>query len=473
MLTPLLFACAFLISPSGGLPMASLPASLLTNGTVPSALAAVHPPAACKDIDSCRTRGTIICSSLVTILACVWTAVHRNIPGPSPPGELRLRRFVLRMLEMMKIVVATSLVPEWVLAWAVRQFLNARDLARELEAVRCPAEGAWKEKGWLEGDAGCLTRCRCSGRQTFSKSSLALDEHAGRLRDKWTTRHGFFVIMGGFYLYRNGEPQHPLSRQEVVKLVKAGDLVPPTEDEIRGWSQGDSLSKSFAIAQTLWFIVQCIARPIEHLPITQLELVTLAYTAITFAMYGAWWHKPQNVGSSVRVAMAELPEQEQPRQPARYWRIYEVMAGAQPDIYVDLRKQSCVPTFYGGSIGGDDNAAASADLIAVVAAMIFGAVHCAAWNSAFPSRTEELIWRVSSAVIVAIPGAIVLVPAGFSGLGYENFFGGTHLLLCFLAGPMYIAARMVLLVLSFTTLWSLPYQAYQTVQWTLRMPHVA
>ncbi|KAI0062786.1 hypothetical protein BV25DRAFT_1825331 [Artomyces pyxidatus] len=90
--------------------------------------------------------------------------------------------------------------------------------------------------------------------------------------------------MGGFYLFKSGEPQHPLSRQDVVELVRTGDLVPPTEDEIRGWSQGDGLSKTLAIAQTLWFVVQCVARRIEGLPITQLELMTLAYTTITIAM---------------------------------------------------------------------------------------------------------------------------------------------------------------------------------------------
>ncbi|KAI0059748.1 hypothetical protein BV25DRAFT_1785836, partial [Artomyces pyxidatus] len=78
----------------------------------------------------------IIWSSLVTILACVWTAVHRNIAAPAKRGDSRSRRLVARVLEVAKIVVVTLLVPEWVLAWAVRQFLNARQIGRELEAAR-------------------------------------------------------------------------------------------------------------------------------------------------------------------------------------------------------------------------------------------------------------------------------------------------------------------------------------------------
>ncbi|KAI0062787.1 hypothetical protein BV25DRAFT_621093 [Artomyces pyxidatus] len=139
MLILLLFVCTFLVPHNGGLPTGSLAISTPISCTIPSALGPSH--AACKDIDNCRTRGNIVCTSLVMILACVWTAVHRNIPAPPRHGESRRRRFALRMLEMVKIVVATSLVPEWVLAWAVRQFLNARHLAKQLEEARCPAAG--------------------------------------------------------------------------------------------------------------------------------------------------------------------------------------------------------------------------------------------------------------------------------------------------------------------------------------------
>lgn len=100
----------------------------------------------CKDIDICRTRYTIIWSSLVTILACVWTAVHRNVPEPERADESRFWRIVGGVLEAAKIVVVTVLVPEWVLAWAVRQSLNARVVSRELEEARRRGEAKWNER---------------------------------------------------------------------------------------------------------------------------------------------------------------------------------------------------------------------------------------------------------------------------------------------------------------------------------------
>lgn len=40
----------------------------------------------------------------------------------------------------------TLLAPEWVLTWALRQFLRARKLVKELEDARKEAESGW-EKG--------------------------------------------------------------------------------------------------------------------------------------------------------------------------------------------------------------------------------------------------------------------------------------------------------------------------------------
>lgn len=280
--------------------------------------------------------------------------------------------------------------------------------------------------------------------------------------------------MGGFYHYKNGKPQHPLSRKDVVDLVKNGDLVLPIDEEIRNWSQSDVLSKTLAVVQTLWFIIQAIARRTEGLPITQLEIMTLAYAVITVAMYVAWWDKPQNVGGPVRVAVKEMPEPE--RVPERAWhmRIFDIVAGWQDDL-VNLRRDRRVPTFYGGSALGKGDNSFRADFIALCAAMVFGAVHCAAWHYVFPSHAEKLIWRVSSLAIVALPAAMlvpVLVLLLWDFVDTSDFVDQLLFPFMFaLCAPLYIAARLLLLALSFSTLRSLPPDAYRAVQWTLRIPH--
>ena len=100
----------------------------------------------CKDFDHCRSLASIVTSCLGTIFACVWVAVHKNIPGPK-------QSWISVQVESLKVVVMTLLVPEWVLAWAVRQFLRARQIAEELEEARLDAvNGGEGNDNGREGD---------------------------------------------------------------------------------------------------------------------------------------------------------------------------------------------------------------------------------------------------------------------------------------------------------------------------------
>lgn len=59
-----------------------------------------------------------------------------------------------------------------------------------------------------------------------------------------------------------------------------------------------------------------------------------------------------------------------------------------------------------------------ADIIALVVAIAFGAVHYIAWFYAFPSHIEQLMWRAAVISIVAIPVIMALgivVISGVSG----------------------------------------------------------
>ncbi|KAI0059779.1 hypothetical protein BV25DRAFT_1918174 [Artomyces pyxidatus] len=512
MFSLVLFACTYLPLFGFGSPVASQTASATTNvnSTIFDFFAATTSTSdTCTDISICRTRYTIIWSSLVTILACVWTAVHRNVPEPESDGESRFWRMMGQVWEAAKIVVVTVLAPEWVLAWAVRQWLNARRVVKELEWARGGGKAempTWikrKRKDRLQyqkirvemtknkkGDgtqeenvSTQLAAARRSGEKLEGEQQMFniadVNKQTGRVDGKWTARHGFFVIMGGFHFYVAGKPQHPLSRDDVVLLIMSGELVPPTDEEIRKWSQSDVLSKTLAVVQTLWFVVQVIARRIEGLPITQLEIMTLAYTVITVAMYVAWWDKPQNVGGPVRVAVKQLPWLEEVTGEEWHRRISYIITGWLDDG-VDLRKERRVPTFYSGSTSGRMTTFL-ADIVALCAAMAFGAVHCAAWHYAFPSDAEKLIWRVSSLAIVALPAAtlaslmlLLVVPSCFSypkSILLAKVFGFVWMLVFVVSAPLYIAARALLLALSFSSLRSLPPEAYRAVQWTLQIPH--
>ena len=125
--------------------------------------------------------------------------------------------------------------------------------------------------------------------------------------------HGFFIIMGGFHLFeRNSEsknddqsispeandPLHPLLADDLTR-DDIYSFTMLTKAEIEDKGKSDWLAKSLILLQTLWFIIQCIACGIEHLPLTHLEIITLAYMVMNFVIYIFWWYKPLNVNRPV------------------------------------------------------------------------------------------------------------------------------------------------------------------------------
>ena len=305
--------------------------------------------------------------------------------------------------------------------------------------------------------------------------------------------------MGGFHLFKrsseetsgtqaisqeNDDPLHPLLASDLTH-DDIYSFAMPTEAEIKDKGKSDWLAKSLVLLQTSWFVVQCIARGIKHLPVTHLEIVTLAYAAMNFVIYVFWWNKPLNVNRPVRVFQksgeSELSEtQPQLTSGARKstWEsvfgglatIFNFIIGTQ-DQDVNLSREDRVPRFWANSTA--DNVLI-ADLIMLGVGICFGAIHCIAWGFSFPTHTELLMWRVSSVTITAGPVYIPLMFALGGWLGYSDFDTVANIVgfMIFPAGLLYIIARVFTLVLALTSLRDLPPGAFDTVHWTTFIPHV-
>ena len=440
----------------------------------------------CNDLAHCRTIWNIVWSCLVTIFSCTWVAVHPNVPCPKRRGangwiERHIRNPLISSVEhRLPLFICALLVPEYVLAWSIRQFLVARQIA----------------KGEIELCVKYLSIA------TILSKSL--------LERGWSKTHGFFIIMGGFHLFEH----HPTntSNNDEFKLhdddvplrpLAAGDLygystyrsikadidftsfTVPTEEEINDRGKSDWLAKSLVLLQTSWFVMQCIARAIEHLPITHLEIVTLAYAAMNFVIYIFWWNKPLNVSRPVRVFRKSEPSATQHQVISRetqnsrvweltWWEIGDVLGriavfiGGAQDSDVDLSREDKVPRFWADSSGDD---VGIADMIVLGVGVCFGAIHCISWGFSFPTHTELLMWRILCVAITAVP---IYIPLGFFlGLWLDGEqLGRTAIVLILPAALLYILARAVTLVLAFTSLRDLPPGAYQTVHWTIFIPHV-
>ena len=79
----------------------------------------------CNDLTHCRTIWNIVWSCVVTIFSCTWVAIHPNVPCP------KKRNSLLSFAEhRLPLFICALLVPEYVLAWSIKQFLVARKIAR-------------------------------------------------------------------------------------------------------------------------------------------------------------------------------------------------------------------------------------------------------------------------------------------------------------------------------------------------------
>lgn len=109
--------------------------------------------------------------------------------------------------------------------------------------------------------------------------------------------------------------------------------------------------------------------------------------------------------------------------------------------------------------------------------LAFGAIHCAGWHFTFLTRRELIIWRIGSIIIVAIPCIIFLYSRAWLQYIQTHSSSATsifHMMqaINILACPLYVVARLMLLVEGLLTLRNLPKGAYTVLEWTSRLPHI-
>lgn len=240
-----------------------------------------------------------------------------------------------------------------------------------------------------------------------------------------------------------------------------------TTDEIDDRNKGDALVKILAVVQVTWFFTQAMTRFYYHLSISQMEVMVLSFSLCAVLTYCLLIDKPKDVGTSITINATRYPTAEELIQ----------ITTAGPTVWPMIRRSIWMPN---NSVHYDSKKMAlGTQKMAngcVFALLIFGVVHCVAWDFVFSSPLGKLLWRVSSIItLAAVPLSIVwssfasmirklLIRRQVDKVWPIDGFGNWIIFSAF------CLSRLFILVEVFRSLSTLPSGVFETT-WSDHVPH--
>ncbi|EIM80021.1 uncharacterized protein STEHIDRAFT_68846 [Stereum hirsutum FP-91666 SS1] len=349
-------------------------------------------------------RGTysLLSSWVSTLLLCVLSAVHLDVPSVN---HSKLHRWATKF----KWVAVGIFAPEWLSMIAWIEWKNARAMVIEANKHLIQAGKATSHTAWD------LT-------QGFYAST-------GGFSAKYSDKEATLTATGVLYLIK----------EDADALRKISTI---SSKDIRDKSKQDSISKCLALVQVLWFGAQCITRLVQGLPVSLLELNTVVHTLYAFITYGFWWNKPFDVDVPHTITITSDAVWRNPRPDHNI---------SQPPLTTkEISKPLCIRfswryLIYGANPFQVDEAQTVSSRNSVIVPSFFGALygalHLAAWNSSFPTPLECFLWHISTLCII-LCGVVVSISQVFV-IRIEKAKTGC------------VASRALLLVLNLVTSYSI------------------
>lgn len=242
-------------------------------------------------------------------------------------------------------------------------------------------------------------------------------------------------MMGGFVVQVDSTRNMLFKPEDAARLIHENIVEIPTliDKDIDDHSKASWVSKSVALIQIIWFLTQLLARVIQRLPVTTLELFTLSIVSCAGFIYGFYWHKPFDVQRPIVLQSKVSSEYQWP---------------------LDTKRMK-----FGASAWESVNLPYFSTSFTII--LIFSSCHLIGWNFTFPSEAEQWLWRAGSLCCLVLPFAIIIIVAsevdGWAMYSYSLVF-------------LYVIVRIALFVEMFTSLRSAPADAYQTPRWTDYFP---
>ncbi|MCJ1271471.1 hypothetical protein MMC22_011372 [Lobaria immixta] len=218
-------------------------------------------------------RGTldIVWSCVLTLTACIYTALHLNIPRNTSQQRQLWRK--------VGWAAVALIAPEIVVYAAFEQFIQARDLVNQLNKKR--SAEMLSQRGQNTSDTSKNTSENPKPPSYFDLS------------------YGFYVTMGSFTVdvekLHNNLSRATLTPSGVLALADRGRFLDISPETVSDKSKASPITKALICIQVVWMVVQCIARKAVDYPLTLLEIHTMVHVVCALTLYSLWWKKPLDI----------------------------------------------------------------------------------------------------------------------------------------------------------------------------------
>ncbi|KAG0153471.1 hypothetical protein PDIDSM_2123 [Penicillium digitatum] len=312
--------------------------------------------------------------------------------------------------------------------------------------------------------------------------------YIGMLALRYQTLNGNRVIWPNQYTW--------LLRKNIVRWEDHPTWGLSLED-ICDKSKSDNAAKLLALIQVIWFSAQCMFRISCHLPLSQLESMTLGYIPLFIVTYFFWWNKPKDIRSPSLVMLPEMSleqfnvfdsmavsnkfDNEGTKKQTSYWnmwyltpRVFEKVEEDRPVQEARTRARNGLTqtpiaqpppeaTVNESRIRDlEDPYESRKDIgvahwdpdlyrskiwpLACLFGISFGALHLVSWNTMFPSIVELWLWRASA--FVSIVSMLIFMHFEKVVLRWDGF-----LTIFSLSSPIfYLLSRIVMMTEAFAVL---------------------
>lgn len=238
----------------------------------------------------------------------------------------------------------------------------------------------------------------------------------------WSVVHSYYAQMGGILCLHTHAGRDdldgcfPFTSPTMIWAFDWADDQHPLKnfsmrrEDIQDKSKADWFAKGISILQITWTILNVTVRGVTGLPSTQLEITAFAFAVMAIGIYLANWWKPKDVSRPTIQSASflshetkdiwELPSVQtftdgmrwhwsnQSENPApksfREWNFANVRRVENNLVWMEGEP----PYFY---------------IMVGVSSVVFGGMHCIAWDFEFPSRTELVCWRIASLISAILP----------------------------------------------------------------------